>query len=101
MLPCSEKNIPLRYRRRPRRQAGVTVDARDWSCRPLVAARLERPIDLAINPSDEALYIVDSGQSESAPFGRLGATPSTDWLRRIRSGHQSTGAAISMKIPNC
>ena len=40
------------------------IDPSDWSLRPLVAGPLSRPIDVRVDPTGHALYILDFGQFE-------------------------------------
>lgn len=61
----------------------VCLDMNDWSLQELVRARLHRPIDVGMGPKDQALYVVDFGQFEMAPHGRLVAEPGTGGLWRI------------------
>jgi glucose/arabinose dehydrogenase len=64
-------------------RALALVDPADWSTTLLPAAQLRRPIDVAVNPADGAVYALDFGHFEASPGGEVAAQPGTGALWRL------------------
>ncbi|WNV84580.1 hypothetical protein [Umezawaea sp. Da 62-37] len=60
----------------------LLVDTGDWSTRPLTGGpKVHRPIDVAVGPTDGALYVLDFGRFEMSDSG-VRAEPGTGCLWR-------------------
>lgn len=67
----------------PAGRALALVDPADWSSTLLPVPDLRRPIDVAVNPADGAVYALDFGHFEARPGGEMVARPETGALWRL------------------
>jgi glucose/arabinose dehydrogenase len=62
----------------------VRVDPQDWSIHPMVQGDLLRPIDVQLNPKENAVYILDFGHFEMLANGGVDAKAKSGRLWRFQ-----------------
>jgi glucose/arabinose dehydrogenase len=62
----------------------VRVDPHNWSIHPMVQGDLRRPIDVHLNPKENALYILDFGHFEMLANGGVDAKAKSGRLWRFQ-----------------